>query len=798
MLPRRLPQPTRLTDDVGMHRFLSLPLVLGSSLLAQQGPKIPRAIDDSPIVKHGPAAAPVLPPQPESAVGLAATETAPEAPWQHDRSAAPAGVPFELPGVLYDAPVAGEIWALAAQWKAGFTQDGVQFVPFFGSDAPRNYPADFRVVGAQVGEVPIDTAGRGVARDGDCVSIARVGLVEQYQVMPAGIEQQFVFEALPARGSLRLQLQVGGGYQVVADGAGWRFVGERGSFGYGAALAIDAQGRSVAMTTRYDAGLLQLEVPADFVQRAQLPLLIDPLIGNVVTLASSSLRHATTDLAYDDSLGRHVACYERVFSQTDSDVIAVRMNNDMIPQVAPFSIDITVASWRACRIANLNAYDKFLIVAESKLSTSAIVGIAGRIYHAGTGTLGAQFDIERGSRSCRKPDVGGDPNLVTPTYWAVVFEREWSASDRDIMMRQVTEAGTLRGNAMTAINSSIDNHVAPAISRSNGDGTASQQAWMVVYRNEYLNSQARLEAKTITWDGQLSDNMVLTGWWQHNPRMALAISSPTSMSVGRRWMIVDGRLDGSSQNMMLYGMVVDQTGNPYTMRAVLTDALSDRSEPVVETDGSRFVLGYALKFVSSSNPDAYARTYDIVLNTQLGMRQLVMSGVDYLGTSGQGQIGISLCSRYSGAGSPHAAQYALAWNEFGANGDRMVGHRFLGIADTGGLSYRATGCNFGGIMVTSSTNFGALGSQNTAVIQAPVGLSGWVIGLPVSQPIPGCPACVQGSSAFVTVLGPQAQMAIPHDAGYLGLTLSMQAFSFGPGSCLGALAFSDTADITIR
>src|SRR5262249_53815027 len=42
--------------------------------------------------------------------------------------------------VLFDAPGDGSVWAITRTYKAAFDSDGLEFVPFLGSQAPRNFP----------------------------------------------------------------------------------------------------------------------------------------------------------------------------------------------------------------------------------------------------------------------------------------------------------------------------------------------------------------------------------------------------------------------------------------------------------------------------------------------------------------------------------------------------------------------------------------------------------------------------------------------------------------------------------
>lgn len=784
-----------------MHRA-SVPLCLLSGLLAQQEPKLPRPMVVEPILKpmapNDPA--PTRPTADLPAPSAAGAFTGAAGGDATVAGHAVAGGAFEITGPVFDEPQPGQVWVLAPQWKAGFTKAGATFVPFFGSDAPHNHAADFQVVAAHVGGVPLPVATTQVARHGDRVAIQRAGFVEQYLVSPQGIEQQFVFADLPVRGSLSVEIAVGGGYQVTTEGRELRFQGELGSFRYGAPMAFDAAGDSVPMEAQYQAGVLRLQVPAAFVARAQLPLMIDPLIGNVVTVANSVVRLGATDLAYDSSLEQYVVCCERVFSQTDSDVFALRLGADLQPVGTSFTIDNSSASWRRCRIANLNAYDKFLVVAESDAPAS-LIAIAGRVYHAGNNLLGSQFDIERGTRSCLKPDVGGDPSGVVPTYWTVVFEREWSSSDGDIMMRQVTENGALRGTGMTAVDASSLDDEAPVISRSNGTGTASQQAWMVCFLRDSGSNQVQLQSRAVSWDGQFRGAAVAQQWEYSGSRRFVAVSSPTTVGHGQIFATLIGCQDLNTGRMRLGVRALDVQGAAASLWLQLADGSVDCSEPAVETDGYRYVTSYAQQ-VGATGRTVVAKTFDLKYLSGYGVQPLVLRDTAQFGSSAADSIGLALCSRYTGGLGGTAVrdtEYALLWGQNGGgSSDTLVTTRYLGHATQGGLAARTTGCGLGAAQAATSSHFGVLGSQNTFTLPNANGLVGWVVGLPVSQPIAGCVGCTQGSTAFVSTLGAQTQLNVPYDPTYVGVTFALQAFAFGPGTCLGSLAFSDTFDLTIR
>ncbi|MCA8953776.1 MAG: hypothetical protein KDE27_29965 [Planctomycetes bacterium] len=691
-------------------------------------------------------------------------------------------------GVLFDAPTEGRIWAAAPSWKAGFDTDGATFVPFFGSAAPANRPVHFAVLEAEVAGVALDCEPAAPVRNGDIVAIPRRALVEQYATSAIGMEQRFRFDRLPARGPLTVTLAVDGDYSISREGDVHRFRCELGSFTYGAPIAVDAAGRSTPMTAEFVDGTLTLAVPGEFVQRAELPLLIDPIVGNVVSLTGSIYDHATSDVCFDASLDEFAVVYERVFSQTDSDVLVVRCDRQLNVLSGPYYVDSSTTSWRRCRIAGLDLYDKHLVVAECE-GGSAPTWIAGRTYAPGNNTMSLQFDIQKGSKACRHPDVGGDPALAGPVFWTVVFEYEVSGNNRDIMMRQVTETTQLRGNGMVAVDNSPNDHRAPAISKSNGKGAFSQQAWCIVYRFQSFGGQSSIVAAFSTWNGQLSPPTPLTGIIS-GVDLPLEVSSQSSDTLGRVYLVADAARDPSTNSLVLFGTVVNPQGNVLGTRTPLSSNSVSRSWPVVETDGTRFVLGYSFQ-ATAVNWSTYASTYDLVNN------HLVFRSVELCGT-GTPTPGQGLCALGQAQTSAEDRNYVTTWNARGQNGDVVRAVRYAGMAPNGGVAQRPTGCGFGTVALGSNGDAGAIGTHNVAYNNTPTGLAGWVIGLPMSQPIAGCTGCIQGASTLATTLGSQAALDIPYDGALVGVVIAFQAFEFGPGACLGALAVSDTIDLTVR
>ena len=75
-------------------------------------------------------------------------------------------------------------------------------------------------------------------------------------------------------------------------------------------------------------------------------------------------------------------------------------------------------------------------------------------------------------------DIGGDPSTVGPTYYQVVWQRIFNASDTDIHGRLVSSTGVPLGSGVTYIdNSSGTYDQIPRISNSNGLPLRTGTAW---------------------------------------------------------------------------------------------------------------------------------------------------------------------------------------------------------------------------------------------------------------------------------------------------------------------------------
>lgn len=146
-----------------------------------------------------------------------------------------------------------------------------------------------------------------------------------------GVEVSWVFDRRP-EGSGDLVVH----YAVETNLPAPRALAEGGlEFGHartggvtiGSVTGIDAVGLSVAGQLRWHAGALEMSLPADFVDEATYPLVLDPLVGTKFGIwAGASYSDAQPDCSYEKTEALYLVCFLRTFSASDVRVRAQRVS----------------------------------------------------------------------------------------------------------------------------------------------------------------------------------------------------------------------------------------------------------------------------------------------------------------------------------------------------------------------------------------------------------------------------------------------------------------------------------------
>lgn len=318
----------------------------------------------------------------------------------------------------------GELWGTADGYKVRFDADGFEFTPALGRAAPRNFPLTFRLesVGRgaeQAAAVP------GVRRHaGLRVEYDRGAVVERYDLGPEAMEQSFVFATRPrGAGDLVVRGRLATDMVVTPEAGGLRFEQPGiGGFHLGAVTGVAADGERVPGQVRYDKGVLELVLPGAFVDRAALPLVLDPLIGiafglNLLTQFNDRGPLAAYDLTNDC----YLVVWSNVFSASDIDVNGQRISRTGVLLGTRLAIEASTALETEPSVCNVNGRDLFVVVYNRNGD------ILARSVGAGSGAVSPALLVAGGAANQHSPAVGGDTvnPFALPTGDAVcVFESD--------------------------------------------------------------------------------------------------------------------------------------------------------------------------------------------------------------------------------------------------------------------------------------------------------------------------------------------------------------------------------------
>jgi hypothetical protein len=571
-----------------MHRSLPrafAPLLLAAAINGRSTSAAPAT--DPPAEKPRPAV-------PFLAAEAASTATvAPRSP----QATLPSPVVPPLDRVLFDRQPDGSLWARGERYKVHFRGDGVDYVPFLGSGAPRNYPIRFRLRAAEVGgEALALEAAAGPQVTGSRVTLDRGALVERYDLALGSVEQSFDVPRVAHSGDLVLRIAVETELATEPDGTGLRFTSSLGHVSYAQARAVDARGRSLDLTLRAVQGEVELRVPAPFLAAADWPLCVDPVISTY-PIDLSPADCFLPDLAFEAGSSTWRAVYEEVYSATDHDIVTYHFSyGGLWNPILRDYVDFTTAYCAEPRIAANRQASTFLVVFTRGRPGLDLRVIQGRLTPAGATSFGAVFDVQSGTGyDLHAPDVGGDPALVTPTNYLVVWQREYSATDTDVHARLVSSSGA----PLTAFyidDSAGTRDAAPRVSKTNGHlSSYGFQRWNVAWERR---DDGSIRAAQYLYDGTAaapSFQVVAGGlFWKSAPSpSSLDDGSPT----GRRWLIAYESTSGITTDADIAGTLLED-GNVRQhadLTAFESPSILGRQQagPSADCDGSRFAVAYS-------------------------------------------------------------------------------------------------------------------------------------------------------------------------------------------------------------
>ncbi|MBL9076734.1 MAG: hypothetical protein JNL08_04475 [Planctomycetes bacterium] len=368
----------------------------------------------------------------------------------------------------------GALWGIGPDYKASFRADGVEFTPALGAQAPRNLPLALRLLdvgrdGAAVPATAVEPEASGLK-----VRYRRGSCVERYDVSARGLALSFVFGALPAGGGdLVVRLALATELPLVAaagDGLRFEWPGI-GGVAIGGVTGIDARGERASGSIACDGSTLTLRLPAAFVDGAALPLVLDPQIGTVVAVTSSTLDYQAPEVVAPFPSGSTFLCvFERAISATDRDVRGIRLDSNGSVVGALFAVTTGTGDDHAPTAAGIAVRSAWLAVYErgGDLFVRSI---------SATGVVGTEHTAVSGADAQVEPDLGSETSLVDDD--ALLVYRNSTQNTIQATYITLFSSGPIATAAPTKIATGTSLVVVgrPRISHDGGDAGR----WLVVY-----------------------------------------------------------------------------------------------------------------------------------------------------------------------------------------------------------------------------------------------------------------------------------------------------------------------------
>lgn len=359
----------------------------------------------------------------------------------------------------------GELLGVGPDYAVRFTAAEVRFTPALGKAAPHDLPLGYRL--EAVGRGTASTAIGSVAPEWHDQTVRyHHGEVEAtYELRAAGVKQNFVFTTLPrGDGDLIVRAGIDCALPAAAPGPhGIEFCQPGlGGVRIGSVLGIDGAGNQVQGSMRWNDGKLEFVLPDAFVDHAVLPLVLDPLLGAVVTLGGAN-DDLVPEVAYDASTDTYLVVWQRDLSLTNQDIRAQRLSavGALVGGTLALESSTTVSASRP-KVANVNQRNAFVVVWQQAGD------IHGRGVASATGTLTSILAIATTTATESQPDLAGEDSDSADDEALCVWA---NGTTGDIEGNQITytAAGTLTlGALVTFPNTLFSTWTNPCISQHGG------------------------------------------------------------------------------------------------------------------------------------------------------------------------------------------------------------------------------------------------------------------------------------------------------------------------------------------
>jgi hypothetical protein len=293
------------------------------------------------------------------------------------------------------------VYAGGPSYSARFDAQGAVFTPLLGKGIHVDARLHFTFLDCTRGEQALAGPGSvtpsAIAQE---VHYARGGLVERYEARACGIEQSFVFAQKPAgsgdlvvRGRLTTALPL-----AATTDEGLRFeLPGLGGVTFGAVTGVDAHGQRVRGELHLCGDVLELSLPAAFVDNAAYPLVLDPLVGTAFPIGNDPAHDDVHPaIAYDATSSRYLVVWAVQIPVTLSVPAHTEIRGQMVVagggvQGSQLLLATTGHEDAEPAVVNINSTNRFLVAWPFQSTTAVTNGFGARSVSAATGAMSTEI-----------------------------------------------------------------------------------------------------------------------------------------------------------------------------------------------------------------------------------------------------------------------------------------------------------------------------------------------------------------------------------------------------------------------
>ena len=592
-----------------------------------------------------------------------------------------------IPSQSFGIAEANGLRAIGPGFKTRFQAGRVEFTPALGSRVETNQPLALEFESLRRGEGELAAGGAVAPRRADPFVIYDRGPVqERYEPQQEGVELSFVIPSRPeGAGPLvaRLDLQTALPYQgKSADGSLCFEIDGVGGVRIGGVTGIDARGWEIAGGLQCDGETLELSLPADFVDSADYPIVLDPLIGSTIVVSPSGQDAADPDVAYDISTDRYLVVWDRQYSDFDSEVHGALVGSDgtvAVPVIMiafdPDSIQINPS------VGNCNVNNRFLCAFQQRSLGGPTWNIAVKAIAATDGyvNLSSAPVISTETTDQVDPDVGGEQTTFEDDVMVV-----WQSTNYGIRGCQVTvPSGTgvpyVVGSVLAI--SSVSSTSNPAISK----GAAGIGGELLVVWQRYFSGSPGdhdLRGRVIDRNGNF---LAPTGTTAFSLLTTIGPDEedPDCDGANGRWLVAyesqevadDGDNDILCMRVDLSGSTLEVAHAGTQIEGDLND---DEQDPAVGYTGESHVVAWL---------DMSGLDFNLGIRAVDPRNCQACEGEEFPATTSTDDIRVEIATQFSGGGAGPQAMCVWEAANLGTGAGEIRAHRYDAVGCPPGVGY---------------------------------------------------------------------------------------------------------------